>query len=156
MANICQYPSDNPLTQHQDCPNPLPNKNLQIMKRCRWNKSRCSYVVRKCISIYRQSFSQMTAMMMVVMMRAQIFFKDMFVFSGTSVWYVFSTMEPNPLHNRYKQNIMIEKMGANFPPNKLSHCLNKWSRNEMEIHIEKNSNKAILDKFWKIFPKLAV
>jgi hypothetical protein len=40
-------------------------------------------------------------MMMVVMMRAQIFFKDMFVFSGTSVWYVFSTMEPNSLHTRY-------------------------------------------------------
>ena len=95
-----QYPSDNPLTQHQDCPNPLLNKNLQMMKKCRWNTSRCSYVVRKCISIYRQSFSQMTAMMMVVMMRAQIFFKDMFVFSGTSVWYVFSTMEPNPLQNK--------------------------------------------------------
>ena len=45
----------------------------------------------------------------IVMMRAQIFFKDMFVFSGTSVWYVFSTMEPNLLHTRYKQNIMIEK-----------------------------------------------
>ena len=45
----------------------------------------------------------MTAMMMVVMMRAQIFFKDMFVFSGTSVWYVFSTMEPNPLQNKQVQ-----------------------------------------------------
>ena len=114
MANIRQYQSDNPLTQHQDCPNPLLNKNLQMMKKCRWNTSRCSYVVRKCISIYRQSFSQMTAMMMVVMMRAQIFFKDMFVFSGTSVWYVFSTMEPKSLHTRYKQNIVIEKWDKNY------------------------------------------
>ena len=57
----------------------------------------------------------MTAMMMVVMMRAQIFFKDMFVFSGTSVWYVFSTMEPKTLHTpgMYKQNIMIEKLDKN-------------------------------------------
>ena len=110
--------SNNPLTQHRDFTNLIPNKNLKMMKRCRWNKSRCSYVVRKCISIYRQSFSQMTAMMMVVMMRAQIFFKDMFVFSGTSVWYVFSTMEPKPLHTRYKQNIMIEKWDKN--------CIFEW------------------------------